>query len=452
MTDIILDRATGPAAARAATDLYRAVWRWHFYAGLLVLPFLITLAVTGALYLFRDEIDAIVHSDLKEVAVQAERAAPAAMIAAATARYPGTAIKLTTPRSPTSSAEITVKTDAGEKLAVYVDPYSGAVLGALPNEGTIMWFVRSLHSLDYFGAIGRAAIEIAGGWAILLVGTGIYLWWPRKGRGGVVSVRGTPRQRIFWRDLHAVTGIFVGGFILFLAVTGMPWSVFWGDKVNGWVNGSNFGYPSGVFVDAPMSNEHLGHVTQAGWSMQQATLPESPSRGPNAIGVDQAVATFDRLGMAAGYAVNLPTTPEGVYTASVFPDDAARQRTVHLDQYSGAPLMDIPFASYGPTAKAIEWGVSVHLGQQYGRLNQIVMLGACIAIVVLAVGAAMMWWKRRPAGGFGVPPLPDDRRKLGSVLAILAVGGIVYPLVGASLVVLLAVDWLVTRRRRAVAA
>lgn len=448
MTDTFLDRTTAPAAGRATGDLYRAVWRWHFYAGLIVLPFLITLAVTGALYLFRDEIEAIVHADLKSVSVEAGQAAPSAMIEAATAQYPGTALKLTTPRSPSESAEVTVKTDAGERLAVYVNPYTGAVLGALPDRGTVMWFVRSLHSLDYFGVIGRFAIEIAGGWSILLVGTGVYLWWPRKGRGGVVSVRGRPGQRIFWRDLHAVTGVFVGGFILFLAITGMPWSVFWGDKVNAQVNGSNFGYPSGVFIDAPLSNQHLGHVTQAGWSMQRAQIPESAGTGPQEVGIDEAVATFDRLGLTPGYAVNLPTTPQGVYTASAFPDDVGAQRTVHLDQYSGEPLMDIPFASYGPAAKAIEWGISVHLGQQYGRLNQFVMLFACIAIVTLAVAAAVMWWKRRPAGAFGVPPLPGDRRKLAGVLAILAVGGIIYPLVGASLVLMLAVDWLATRRWR----
>jgi uncharacterized iron-regulated membrane protein len=29
-------------------SLYRAVWRWHFYAGLVVAPFAIFLAITGA--------------------------------------------------------------------------------------------------------------------------------------------------------------------------------------------------------------------------------------------------------------------------------------------------------------------------------------------------------------------------------------------------------------------
>jgi uncharacterized iron-regulated membrane protein len=449
MTDISLDRATGPAAARTATDFYRAVWRWHFYAGLLVLPFLITLAVTGALYLFRDEIDAIVHGDLKRVAVQTERVAPSAMVAAATAAVPGTAVKLTTPGAPASSAEISVRTAAGDRQTVYVDPYTGTVLGSLPHEGTIMWLVRSLHSLDFFGNAGRVVIEIAGGWSILLVGTGIYLWWPRKGRGGVVSIRGKPRQRMFWRDLHAVTGIFVGGVIVFLAVTGMPWSVFWGATVNQWANGSNSGYPSGVFVNVPVSDEHLGHLGETGWSMQQAAVPQSPNQGAVAIGIDRAVATFDGLGMAAGYAVNIPSKPDGVYTASIFPDDLAQQRTVHLDQYSGATLLDIPFASYGPAAKAFEWGINVHLGQQYGLANQLILLAACMAMVALAVAAAVMWWKRRPAGSLGVPPLPDERRKLAGVAAILAVGGAIYPLVGASLLAVLALDWLVVQRMSA---
>src|SRR6478735_3494099 len=46
------------ATGRLSSDaFYRAVWRWHFYAGLLCLPFLISLSATGALYLFKDEIN-----------------------------------------------------------------------------------------------------------------------------------------------------------------------------------------------------------------------------------------------------------------------------------------------------------------------------------------------------------------------------------------------------------
>lgn len=224
MTDLTTGQENTGAAVRSASDLYRAVWRWHFYAGLLVLPFMITLAITGALYLFRDEIDAVVYSNLKQVEIREglAKATPSAMVAAALTAHPGTAVKFTDPASPSASAEITVSTESAGKLAVYVDPYSGKVLGSLPDRGTIMWTIRYLHSLKYFGWFTRALIEIAGGWSILLVGTGIYLWWPRRQSGGVLSIRGTPKRRVFWRDIHAVTGVFAGFFIVFLAITGMP--------------------------------------------------------------------------------------------------------------------------------------------------------------------------------------------------------------------------------------
>jgi uncharacterized iron-regulated membrane protein len=444
----------GREAARpqsSSSNLYRAVWRWHFYAGLLVLPFLITLAVTGGLYLFKDEIDGLVHADLKRVEVQATatKVVPSAMVAAALAAHPGTAIKFTAPATPTSSAEVTVDTASGERLAVYVNPYSGQVLGSLPDRGTVMWTIRNLHSLKYFGTITRAFIEIAAGWSILLVGTGIYLWWPRRQTGGIVSVRGTPSKRVFWRDTHAVAGIFVGFFIVFLAITGMPWSNVWGGKVNEWANSHNFGYPAGVRVAVPMSDEHLGHVSPTTWSMDQARVPESVGHphGAESIGLDKAVAIFNELRLHSGYAVNIPNKPTGVFTASVYPDDLSQQRVVHLDQYSGKPLIDMSYADYGPLGKWLEFGINVHMGQQFGPANQLFLLAVCVAIVVLAVSAGVMWWKRRPSGSLGVPPAPSDRRVFRGLIAILVLGGIVFPLVGLSLLVMLAVDWAFNNQR-----
>ena len=437
-------------AQSSSVNLYRAVWRWHFYAGLFVLPFLISLAVTGALYLFRDEFDNFIHSDLKriEVAQNVPKALPSDILAAAVAAVPGTAVKYTTPGDPGASTEITVSTAEG-KRAVYVNTYTGQVAGSLPDRGTIMWTIRYIHSLKYFGTYTRYLIEIAAGWSILLVATGIYLWWPRKQSGGVLTVRGTPKKRVFWRDTHAVTGIFVGFFIVFLAVTGMPWSGVWGAKVNEWANGSNFGYPAGVRTDVPMSGEHLDHMAKTSWSLEQAKVPESTaSATEQPIGIDAAIARFDGLGLASGYTVVLPTKPTGVYSGSVYPDDLSKQRVVHLDQYSGKPLIDMSYSDYGPLGKALEWGINVHMGQQFGLANQIVLLAACVGIVLLAVSAGIMWWKRRPRGSLGVPPLPQDKRVLRGLLALLAIGGILFPLVGASLLVMLVLDLIVQSREK----
>lgn len=47
MTTVSTAEAAPMRAADRAASFYRAVWRWHFYAGLMTLPFLILLAVTG---------------------------------------------------------------------------------------------------------------------------------------------------------------------------------------------------------------------------------------------------------------------------------------------------------------------------------------------------------------------------------------------------------------------
>ncbi|ATH77304.1 hypothetical protein CLM76_06730 [Vreelandella venusta] len=439
--------SASPPARKAALDLYRAVWRWHFYAGLLVLPFLITLSLTGALYLFDDELDALIHSDLKRVAVQETTQPPAAQVSAALQDYPGTAVKYTSPATPDSSAEITVNTLSGERLAVYVNPYTAEVLGSLDDRGTVMWTVRYLHSFKFFGQTPRKLIEIAAGLSILLVATGIYLWWPRQGSGGVVSVRGKPKSRVFWRDLHAVLGIFIGGFIVFLAITGMPWSGVWGGQVNQWANGNNFGYPSGVRVEVPMSNAYLSDQGTTSWSLEQAQVPESnpPAAPTPRLGLNSIVAILDELGLQQGYVVNLPTTAAGVYTGSIYPDDLAQQRVIHLDQYSGEPLIDMSYADYGPLDRWLEFGINVHLGQEFGLANQLFLLAVCLAIIVMCVAAGVMWWKRRPAGAMGVPPLPADTRVFRGLIALLVIGGLLFPLVGASLLVMLVIDWCIVR-------
>lgn len=471
-------KATAPRVAVDRLRFYRAVWRWHFYAGLFVLPFIAWLALTGAVYLYQKPIDRWVHTELKVVEpVGAQKAPPSADIAAVQAVTEGDVFRYTTPERADGSVEIGVIEKDGRRQVYYVAPGKSHVLGHLPEKGTFSGVVRRLHSLDLLRPYASALIEIAAGWAILLVATGIYLWWPRGQKGGVTTVRGQPGQRLFWRDLHAVTGLWVGLVLLFLAVTGMPWSVVWGKQVNAWVNGHDYGYPAGVRVDVPLSHQRLADTTTPTWSMQQAHLPVSDashaqhtarpgndghegheghggsasgelSPQPGAISIDAAIREFEHLGLARGYSVSLPRGAMGVYTASVYPEALDQQRAVHLDQYSGKVLLDMTYANYGLLGRGLEWGINVHLGQEYGTANRLFLLIACLAIVLLCASGAVMWWKRRPLGGLGIPPLPREGSSVAGVFALLCIGGLIFPLMGASLLLVGLLDFLATRSWR----
>jgi uncharacterized iron-regulated membrane protein len=62
-----------------------------------------------------------------------------------------------------------------------------------------------------------------------------------------------------------------------------------------------------------------------------------------------------------------------------------------------------------------------------------------------------MWWKRRPVGKLGLPPAPEAKRAAWGVLGVVAVVGMIYPLVGVTLVVALIADGIVQRLRRGLA-
>ncbi|MGY9049709.1 MAG: PepSY-associated TM helix domain-containing protein, partial [Rhodobacterales bacterium] len=165
-----------PTSKRTSGDcaLYRAVWRWHFIAGLIILPFLLTLAVTGAIYLFKDEFNTVAYANLRMVEPTGDTTlAPSQITAAALDSHPGTLKAYTPAAAPDRAAEVKILGEEGLKDTVFVNPYSGAVLGSQWDVGVsgspAMYVVRKLHSLEYVGWLGNRLIEASAGWMVLLV-------------------------------------------------------------------------------------------------------------------------------------------------------------------------------------------------------------------------------------------------------------------------------------------
>ena len=221
------------AAPTPLSGAYRTVWRWHFYAGLLVLPFLMLMALTGGIYLFKDEIDSALWRAMAQVEVRSETVSPDRWVAAAQVAGGGEARTVRIPVRADEAVRVTVGGADSTPRIVFVDPYDAQVSGVIPQTG-ITETVKRLHSLEFFGPIMNVWVEIVAGWAIILVATGLFLWWPRKRAVGTVAIRARPGAgRPFWRDLHAVTGLYSGAIVVFLAMTGMLWSAVWGDQFMG---------------------------------------------------------------------------------------------------------------------------------------------------------------------------------------------------------------------------
>ncbi len=439
---------------------YRAIWRWHFYAGLIVAPFLLILSITGAIYLFNDEIDDAFYPSQRFVAVHTTNVPPSRMIRAALTAYPGAATRIDLPGAADRSAVVYVTPDQGDPQRVAVDPGTGRVLGSTIYARTIVGFADAMHGSLTLGTIGDRMVELAACWALVLIFTGLYLWWPRNHRGfaGILYPRLRAGGRLFWRDLHAVIGVWSVAFIAFLLLTGLPWAGIEGDLLNRGTAAIGIGYPaSNRTHNAPTSVPMKTALGEAPWTMELAPMPSSASSSEHAghaghemamaVRDDTAVSETDRIansvarnyGMTGAYRLFLPSGATGVYTAYTYPDRPQGQRTLYFDRWTGGLIREVGYPDYGWAAKAIELGVQLHMGNYFGLANQLVMLSICIAIVVLVVSGIVMWWKRRPAGRLAAPARVPSARIKGAI-AILIAAGLAFPMLGVSALAIFLLD------------
>ncbi|WP_443697726.1 PepSY-associated TM helix domain-containing protein [Pseudomonas sp.] len=442
-------------------SFYNLAWRWHFYAGLFVAPFMVLLALTGIIYLFKPQLDPLMYGDLLTVPAAEHALSADEQLQRAKAAYPrGTLSKYLPPADATSSAQF-VMHDGGREVTVFVDPYRGTVLGTQDAKNNLQAIARALHGELMIGTVGDRLIELAAGWGVMLVISGVYLWWPRgKSSSGVLWPRFTTRGRVFWRDLHVVTGFWGAALLLVMLLSGMAWTGFWGKQYAELWNR----FPAAMWNAIPTSDQQarvLNTATQqtVPWALENTPMPVSGDHAEHmnhgamhaapaapTIRLQQVVDLATARKVEPGYSITPPTTAEGVFTVAVFANDPRNDATLHVDQYTGKVLADVRWEHYNGVARATETGVMLHEGKMFGWVNQLIVLLICLMILLSAVSGVVIWWKRRPAGGLGVPPLRHDLPKWKTAMVIMLGLAIIFPLVGASLIVVWALDRLLLSR------
>jgi uncharacterized iron-regulated membrane protein len=448
-----------PAADGSTTvALYRLIFRLHFYAGLLVAPFVLVLAVTGIVYLFGAEIDDALRPGSRFVAATGEPLPVEQIVASAVAGYPGAIpIRVDLPTEPLRTAVVFLTPERGAPFRVYVDPTTGEARESFVYERTLVGFADVAHGTLMLGDSGDAIVELAACWAIVLVGTGLFLWWPRGARGlrGALVPRLRARGRAWWREVHAVVGVWTSLLVLFLLATGLPWSANWGRNLDRAMAAVGLGYPYAYRThigehDATPSAQNVTTLADVAkgvpWTLEVAPAPHShESHGAEPIDLRRAAQVFASAGLVTAYRLVLPRNEHDVFTAYTYPDRPQGQRTIHLDQYTGEIINDVSFVDYGVGAQAVELGVQIHMGNYFGLANQLLMAVAALGAALLALTGPVMWLKRRREG-LGAPP----PARAGTVTWAMAGGtvalGIVFPLLGLSLLSVLAVERWVLRR------
>jgi uncharacterized iron-regulated membrane protein len=413
-----------------ASITYRGLWRWHFHAGLLCIPFVLVLALTGSVFLFKPQIDAFADRAVDSLPLAGARASGDQHIAAALVSLPGSKLfAYEVPLEPDDAVRVHLYSQDDTGHIVYVHPESLAVLKTVPHTARFTELVRMIHSELLAGRTGSLLVELAASWAIVMLITGLYLWWPRErcGLAGVAWPRLRQGRRVFWRDLHAVTGIWVACFALFLLVTALPWTTIAGEgigEIRAWVATEPREWASNS------AEQHAEHG-------RQAAVPSIATR----LTVDDVVTRIAPLALEPPVRLYLPNERQAFWRVRSETQNRPKVRELELDPVTGTLLREQPFASKSTLDKAIHIGIAAHEGQLFGVANQLLGLFTALGLIAMCVSATVMWWRRRPGGSLGVPAVrvPEFRIHVGLKVAIVALG-LILPMLGVALVVLWILD------------
>ncbi|MBB6553235.1 PepSY-associated TM helix domain-containing protein [Nonomuraea rubra] len=448
-----IDVSTAPAeqpASRRGVALRPLVRRLHFYAGLLVAPFLLVAATTGLLYAASFQIEKIVYQHELTAPVGQTRLPLDQQVAAASAALPDgkvSAVRPGTEAGQTTRVLLDVPGLApSTRMAVFVDPYTAQVRGTLESYGSsgalpVRAWISNLHRHLHLGEPGRIYSELAASWLWVVALGGLLLWLTRRRRQRrrlILPERGAPaaRRTLSW---HGSVGVWAVLGLLFLSATGLTWSKYAGANIGDLRSAWGWGTPA---IDTS-GGEHAAH--SSGGHQHGATSTFSLDR------VAQAGAS---KGLSGPLEITWPAEAGGPYLVK----EIDNQWPVRLDQVAvstttGQVSAELRFDDYPLAAKLTSWGISAHMGTLFGLANQIALMAVAAGLITLIVLGYRMWWQHRPAS----TPARGAWRQAGwaatGLLALVAVGiGVFLPLMGIPLVAFLLLDAVLGWRSRSVKA
>jgi uncharacterized iron-regulated membrane protein len=406
---------------------YKRFWRWHFYAAFLVIPFILWQGVTGVIYLWHEDVADVLWPELRFVSFSEADAnqkisldAQLSRVMASRSGEMPNIIKL--PNEKNRSTQFVFEQSDGLSSPSFTNPYSGELLGSVSSKAWLPGLTRELHGGWPLGKTGSWLLELGACWCIVMVLTGMYLWWPRnsKGMAGVLYPRLRAGARVFWKDIHAVIGMWFSVFFLAFLLTALPWTDVWGN-----------------YVLNPLQ-KITGQTAPAALGFSHSNHANAPSLHQTHVMLQQAVNVARREGLNGNLEIRLKSDDAPISIA-LKAGRAANERVLQIDRHSGEVLARVNWSDYPIVPKMVSTGVDLHEGTFFGRANQVFNSLIVFALFWLVATGFIGWFKRRPGKGMSAPsamqkPWPRWLKAAALVLCIAM------PLLGLSVAMLWLID------------
>ena len=349
--------------------MLRAILQLHLIVALAGSAFIVMLGLTGSIMAFEPELTRLQHWKIAHVV---PRGTPL------TLEKIGDAVRNASPDADIGGYVLSDRPDLSyqvmtEQQLVYIDQYSGQMLGTINGAMDFLGFVHQLHLrlalLDKGREVGQMTVRWSALAALFLLISGAYLWWPSKRFG----IAGNAKTVKFWFDLHNSFGIVSLVFVLLLVLTGLVIS---------------FESQTTPFL------YRISHSQPPRWPNLQVAL--LPGRSP--ITPDQALAIARAT--VPGATPFFITVPHGNQVYQIFlhyPEDrtpGGRTR-IAVDPYSGNILMVIDSRRAPAGYRLVNLNRALHTGDVLGLPSKAVVSLASLIMPFQLLSGLVMWVKRR---------------------------------------------------------
>lgn len=349
-------------------------FRLHWYTGLSIGLLLAVVGLSGSIVVFKPEMEKALIPHLSRVEPGKQTGSLQGMYNAVQRHRPQDKIINVAMYGGSEAAWGFRLSSAQGRVQVYVNPYTGKVLGEDTYDDKFLQWVYDLHADLLGGTTGRLVNGLAG---LLLTGlalSGIVIWWPGRKR---LSHGFSFHQQTSWKgknyDLHKLAGFFSAGLLVLVAITGayFPFKDQY-QALTAWTTSRPAVLESPKLANPPtnLSPAHLNLV----WHNAHRALPEGQPM-----------------------LLRFPQAPnENFSFRCALPGDWSRtgDNFVFLHQYTSQVIRVDRWQALPVGVKLMRAMFPLHFGTFGGTFTRVVWLILGVVPAVLFVSGFLMWWNR----------------------------------------------------------
>jgi uncharacterized iron-regulated membrane protein len=386
---------------RKAT-LRKWLFQVHLWIGLTLGVAVGIVGLTGAVVVFRYELNRLTTPGTAYVAPQGERLPMDELARRVQSARPNDKIQQAAwEAGPATAWNFRSTSPEGHRIHTFINPYNGEITGQDNYQYKLLQWIFDLHAYLLAGNTGMFINGFIGMATVILALSGLVIWWPglSRWRAGFAFLRGAGWKRQNY-DLHKLTGFYASLALAFVAFTG-----------------AYFSFPN-LYKNTA---ENLTGTTADTVAPRASTLWSQ--RG---VSMEEFIRAAERAQPGAsaisfGFPQN-PGDPVTIRTKEVNDWHRIGLNYVYLEPNDARVILSDRFSDATLSTKLVRWMYPFHFGRFGGRWGTFMFYFVMVIHVVIGVApfvlmttGLLMYWNRSLSKGWRSGPVPLANEKALSV-------------------------------------